>query len=70
MLNKDSIEITLQQKFENEKLTRIIQDCSDIEVLRQISQELLKLNQQKTAIANFSTKMAWEAEKSKFRKKI
>ena len=48
---QEPIEPSLQQKFQAEKLLRIIQDCEDLEILREIAIELLKLNQKKTAIA-------------------
>ena len=60
----DSIEPSLQSKFHTEKLVRIIQECDDINLLREIALELLKINQQKTAIAHWATVKAAEAETS------
>ena len=65
MFFQKSIELTLQQKFQIEKITRTINDCDDIETLRAIAIELVELNQKKTAIANFSTRLAWQAEHGK-----
>ncbi len=67
---QEPIEPSLQQKFQAEKLLRIIQDCEDLEILREIAIELLKLNQKKTAIAEWSTRRAWEAEQIKFKEKF
>ena len=62
---KDSIEPSLQIKLQTEKLSRTIKECDDISVLKQIALELLKLNQQKAAIAHWATKRALEAQTSK-----
>ena len=59
---KDSIEPTLQIKFQVEKLARTIKECDDINLLKDIAFELLKLHQQKTAIAQWATNRALEAE--------
>ncbi len=64
MPNQKDLKLTLQQKFYAEKLSRAINDCQDIEVLREIAVELLKLNQKKTAIANLSTKIALGKEQA------
>ncbi len=58
----EPIEPTLQLKFQTEKYTRTIQECNDINTLREIAMELLKLHQKKSAIAYWATKRAAEAE--------
>ncbi len=63
----EPIEPTLQSKFETEKISRLIQDCQDIDILRAIAMELLKLNQQKSAIANWATRRAAHAEQRSIR---
>ena len=40
----DSIKPSLQNKFQTEKLFRTIKECDDINLLREIAIELLKLN--------------------------
>ena len=67
MTNEEPIEITLEQKLKAERLRRVIDECDDILVIKQIAIELLHINQQKTAIADWSTKKAIQAEKFKFR---
>ena len=62
---QDSIEPTLQIKFQTEKLSRTIQKCDDISLLKEIALELLKLNQQKSAIAHWTTLKALESQTSK-----
>ncbi len=69
MTFQDPIAPSLHQKFLKEKLNRIIEECDDIEVLRQISIQLLNLSHQKTAIADWATKLAWEADQSTFHQK-
>ena len=64
----EPIEPSLQLKFENEKLIRTIENCTDIELLRQIAIELLELHQKKSAIALWATKRAAEAEQIAFEK--
>ncbi len=59
---KDPIEPSLHSKFEAEKLSRVIQDCNDIDILRGIAFELLKISQQKAAMATWATSRALEAE--------
>ena len=46
MTYEESIEITLEQKLKAEKLRRVIQECDDIFVVKQIAIELLHINQQ------------------------
>ncbi len=58
----DPIEPSLHSRFENEKLQRTIQECNDINILKQIALELLNLNQKQTAIAEWATRRAAEAE--------
>ena len=60
---QEPIKTTLQQEFQAEKLTRIIQECDDLSLLKQIAIELLNLNKQKTAIAQWTAKKALQAEK-------
>lgn len=68
MENTSSLNSTLQGRFQSEKLLRTIQQCDDINLLREIAIELLKINKQKTAIANWATLEAAEAQKSKITK--
>ena len=65
MVIEDPIEPSLQIKFQTEKLSRTIQQCSDIDILKDIAMQLLILNMKKTAIADWATKRAAEAEYSK-----
>ncbi|KGG13328.1 MULTISPECIES: hypothetical protein [Prochlorococcus] len=67
---KESIDLNLQQKFQTEQLIRIIYACEDVGMLRDIAVELVKLNQKKTAIANFSARMACKTEQLKLNKKM
>ncbi len=62
---KDPIEPSLQVKFKTEQLSRIIKECNDIDIIKDIAMELLKLNQSKTAIADWATKKVLEAYNSK-----
>ncbi len=59
---EDPIELNIQQQFHAEKLSRTIKECSDIETLRSIAIELLKLQTTKSAVAQWATKRALEAE--------
>ncbi len=59
---EDPIEPSLQLKLQTEKLCRTIKECRDIEILRDIAIELVKLNQNKTAMAQWATRRAAEAE--------
>ncbi len=59
---KEPIEPTLELKFESERITRLIEECNDINTLRQIAIELVNLHQKKSAIALWATKRAAEAE--------
>ena len=59
---EDPIEPSLQIKFQTERLNRAIEECDDIEVLREIANQLLQLHQKKSAIADWATKRALEAE--------
>ncbi len=60
---QDPFEQKLESKFQNEQLKRTIEECEDLFTLKQIALELLKLNQTKTAVANWVTKRAFESEK-------
>ncbi len=59
---EDPIQPSLQLKFHTEKLSRTIQECNDINTLREIALHLLDLNQKKTAIAQWATRQAAKAE--------
>ncbi len=59
---EDPIEPSLQLKLQTERLKRTIKECTDIEILREIAIELLKLNQNKSAMAQWATRRAAEAE--------
>ncbi len=59
---EDPIEPSIQLRFETEKLSRTIQECRDINILRDIAMQLLELHQKKSAIAQWATKRAAEAE--------
>ena len=64
MTNNDLIELGLEYQLHSEKLRRLIRDSNDTKLLKEIALELLKLNESKTAIANWATKRAFAAEKS------
>ncbi len=49
-------------QFQTEKLSRTIQECSNIETLRNIAMELLRLHEKKSAIAHWATIKGAEAE--------
>ncbi len=66
---EEPIEITLHQKFRREKLRRFINECDDISVLKEIAFELLTLNQQKTTIAEWSTRIALQNDQIKLKRK-
>ena len=68
MLNDDPIELSLHSKFASEKLRRTIQECSDLETLRQIAEQLLDLHDKKSAIAIWASRRAAEAEKTSLRR--
>ncbi len=68
MENHQPIKSSLQIQFQSEKLLRVIKQCTDIEVLRQIASELVKLNEKKTAIADWATKRALDSEKMRISK--
>ena len=59
---QDPIEPSLQSQLNTEKIGRTISSCQDIEILRQIAFELLQLNQKKSAMAQWATRRAAEAE--------
>ena len=65
MLMEEPIEPTMQLRFKTELISRTIKECNDIDLLKEIAMELLKLNQTKTAVADWATKRALEAENSK-----
>ena len=57
-----SIRLNEKIDFHLEKLRRTIKACNDIDLLREISLELLKLHHSKSVIADWATKRAAEAE--------
>ncbi len=59
---QDPITPSLQVQFQTEKLSRTIQECDDIYLLRAIALELLQLHEKKSAIAQWATRRAAEAE--------
>ena len=66
---EEPIKLSLQEKFRTEKLRRVIKECDDISMLKQIAFELLNLNLQKTAIFEWSARIAIKAEELKLSKK-
>ncbi len=62
MPTQDPLTPSLQVQFQTEKLSRKIQECDDIYVLRAIALELLQLYEKKSAIAQWETRRAAEAE--------
>ncbi len=62
MSRYEPIQITLQQEFHSERLIRIIKECDDLAILREIALQLVNLNQKNTAIAKWSAKRAMKAE--------
>ena len=44
---KGHLDSNLHKSFQVEKLCRVIKKCDQIEILREIAMELLKLNQKK-----------------------
>ncbi len=59
---QDPIETNLGLKFQSEKLSRIIKECNDLDILKQIALELLKLTKAKSAVADWATRRAAEAD--------
>ena len=59
------IKLSLQKKFQFEKLSRTIQECNDISILRQISKELLKLTKQQAAVINWLALRSVSSEDTK-----
>ncbi len=62
MSYQDLIETSLQIKFQTEKLSRTIKDCDDINTVKQIAMELLKLNEQKIAVIEWLNKQTGKAK--------
>lgn len=52
----------MQIKFQTEKLSRTIKDCDDINTVKQIAMELLKLNEQKIAVIEWLNKQTGKAK--------
>ena len=69
MASQDSIEPRLERQFHTEKLARTIQDCENIDLLKGIAMELLKLNEKQIAIANLAIMRAADAQISLLKKK-
>ncbi len=67
---EDPIEPSIQLQFETEKLSRTIKECKDIHTLREIAKELLKLHQTKSAVAEWATRRAAEAEQRAIKAEI
>ncbi len=67
---EDSIEPTLQSKFETERLKRVIEECNDINIIKEIAMELLHLHEKKSAIVSWSTKRAAMAEELGLKRKF
>ena len=59
---EEPIEPSLKLRFQTERLSRTITDCRDIEILRAIAMELLQLHQSNSALADWATRRAAEAE--------
>ena len=67
MASMDPIKHSLESSFESEKLVRLINDCTDLEELRQMALLLVQqLAQQKAARAWMATR-ASESENSKLK---
>ncbi len=59
---EDPIEPSVPLQLQTEKLKRTIENCQDLDLLKEIAKELLKLHQNKSAIAQWATKRAAEGE--------
>tara|TARA_Y100001968_G_scaffold331877_1_gene388066 strand:+ start:300 stop:518 length:219 start_codon:yes stop_codon:yes gene_type:complete len=66
----DPIASNLALKFQSEKLSRIINECHDLDILKEIGREFLKLNKSKSAIADWVKRRAAQAEFSSIGKKF
>ena len=53
----------IQLQFQLEKLKRTIEGCKEIDLLRELSLEILNLHRSKSAIASWAAKRAADAEK-------
>ncbi len=62
---EDSLKPTLEESFKAEQLTRVINECNDINDLREIALNLLELLKKKTAILKWVSKRALDAENQK-----
>ena len=56
------IEPSTVMQFQTEKLRRTIQECQDLDTLRGIAMQLLRLHEKKSAIAEWATKKGVDAE--------
>jgi len=65
----ERIQPSLQLQFKTEQISRTIKECNDINLLKEIAMELLKLNLTKTAVADWATKRALQADTAKLHKK-
>ena len=61
---KGHLDPNLHKSFQVEKLSRVIKKCDQIEILREIAMELLKLNQKKNTIISWANSNAVKAESS------
>ena len=62
MTTENSIGETLQINFQREKLSRAIKECEDINVLKSLALELLKVEQKKSTISQLLQKIAVTVE--------
>ena len=62
MTFKEPIEPSVHIMLQKERLSRSINQCTDLETLKGIAIALLDLHQKKSAIANWATNRALEAE--------
>ena len=61
----DPVERPLEQSFEVEKLTRLINDCSDLEQLREMALALVQQVAQQKAASAWMANRATESENAK-----
>ena len=65
MMSIDPVERPLEQTFETEKLTRFIQDCQNLEELRQTALFLVQQLAQQKAASAWMASRASESENAK-----
>jgi hypothetical protein len=61
----DPVERPLEQTFESEKLTRLINDCRDLEQLREMALALVQQVAQQKAASAWMANRATESENAK-----